>query len=545
MPIRQPSIRGWKQRRLTAAIVAVAAAFTLASCAPAGSSNTDASAAAQPGAPLDSLTVALGSQIGTLSVNQQAGIANYQIAALTQEGLLGLNNSGELVPALAEKWDNTNGTEWVFTIRQNVKFSDGTALTVDDVLFSIELARDPKRSPGLSTYWPSYVKTAEKTGDWEITITLDSPHAGFGAEVSNAGGLFVTSKAFYEKAANYGSATDLIVGTGPYKVTEFDPSSHVALEKNDNYWGDNDGPKTVRVDFVTDDSTRLLAFQQGQADVSLTVPLDQADQWAAVSGASVQYYSDRSYQGITLDPTVAPFNDANVRKAVAHSIDRNGIVEGILSGRAQPATGIDAPQQLASLVGLEAAEAGVKELPVAEYSIDQAKQALAASSSANGFSTTLTYPTGYAAVGKASLAIADSLSQVGIKVEVKEIPLDQWLSEVGNGKQGIGWMVYLPTTPTPNEVTSWLLAADGPGSNPANWTDAAVAAQVAKIGTITDKQEKFDTILSTTSTALEQNIYAPVYWGQAALATKPGVVAHDFGSFTLQTNWAAAFTQAS
>lgn len=532
-------------RRSLVALAASALIVVTSGCAPAAKPAITTTAPVAAGQALDTLTVALGSQIGTLSVNQQAGIANYQVAALVQEGLLGLDNEGKLVPALAESWDGTGGKVWKFEIRKDAKFSDGTPLTVSDILFSIEVARDPKKSPGVSTYWPSYITSVKQTGEWEITITLDAPHITFGAEVSNAGGLFVTSKAFYTKAKNYGSATDLILGTGPYKVTEFDPSSHVSLERTDTWWSQNTGPKTVRIDFISDDATRLVAFRQGQADVSLTVPLDQAEQWAAVEGAGVQYYDDRSYQGLTFDPNVAPFTDIHVRKAVAHAIDSDGIVTGILKGKATAATGIDSPQQLASLVGLEAARAGVKALPAASYSLDQAKAELAQSGQPNGFSTTLTYPTGYAAVGKASLAIAASLAKVGITVDVKEIPLDQWLSEVGNGKQGVSWMIYLPTTSTPNEISSWLLAADGKGANPANWSDPAVAKQVAAISTLADKQEQFDAILKATSAALDQGIYAPVYWGQAAIATRKGVVAGNFGSFTLQTNWAAAFTQAS
>lgn len=536
MPVRQ-------KKRVRPFVLAVTSAISAALLALSGCS---AGATSTPSTgTLDNLTVALGSQIGTLSVNQEAGVANYQIAALTQEGLLALDNNGNLVPALATSWTTSDSLTWVFNIRQGVTFSDGSALTTDDVLFSIDLARDPKKSPGVSVYWPTYITSVKKTGDWQITITLDSPHVGFGAEVSNAGGLFVTSKAFYTKAKNYGSATDLILSTGPYKVTEFDPSSHVSLARVDSYWGGAKGPKTVRIDFITDDATRLLAFQQGQADVSLSVPLDQTDQWSSTQGTNVQFYADRSYQGLTFDPNVAPFTDIHVRQAVAHAIDKSGIVDGILKGKAQVATGIDSPQQLASLVGEDAAQAGVKNLPAADYSLDKAKAELAASSVPDGFTTTLTYPTGYAAVGKASLALAESLSKIGVTVQVKEIPLDQWLSEVGNGKQGLAWMVYLPTTPTPNEISGWLLAAGGTGTNPANWKDAAVAAQVASIGTITDKQKQFDTILSATSTALTQGIYAPVYWGQAAIALRPGIAAGGFGSFTLQTNWAAAFSPAS
>ncbi|HAM44453.1 MAG TPA: ABC transporter substrate-binding protein [Propionibacteriaceae bacterium] len=538
-----PSPRRARKTLLAVAVSVMATALLAVTGCTTGQTPADGGSAA-PGAPLENLKVATASQLGTLSVNQEAGIANYQVAALFQEGLLGLDNTGALVPALAESWSQTDNKVWKFEIRKDAKFSDGTAVTVDDILFSIKIARDPKKSPGVSVYWPTNITSVKQTGDWEITVTLDAPNNAFGADVSNAGGLFVTSQAFYEKAKSYGSATDLIVGTGPYTVTEFDPTSHVSLAKNENYWGTNDGPATVRIDFITDDATRQVAFQQGQADVALGVPLDQSEQWGT-NGSTVEFYSDRSYQGLTFDPNVAPFDDIHVRNAIAMAVDKSGIVAGILKGKAEAATGIDSPEQLAPLVGLDAAKAGVAKLPAASFSIDDAKAELAKSSHADGFTTTLTYPTGYPAVGKASLAIADSLSKIGITVNVKEVTLDTWLNDLGNGKAGLEWMIYLPTTSIPNEISSWLLAASGPGANPANWTDDKLAAQVAAINSIDDKQKQFDEIMATTSVALEQSIYVPVYWGQAALATRKGVVANDFGSYTLQTNWAAVFTQSA
>ncbi|MDR3106946.1 MAG: ABC transporter substrate-binding protein, partial [Bifidobacteriaceae bacterium] len=269
---------------------------------------------------------------------------------------------------------------------------------------------------------------------------------------------------------------------------------------------------------------------------------DQADQWGAQGGATIQYIADRTYQGLTFDASVEPFDDIHVRRAVAHGIDRQAIVDGVLRGHGAPATGIDSPEALAGWVSLDQAKAAVAGLPVTPYDLDQAKSELAQSQVPDGFTTILTYPTGYAAVGKASLAIADSLSQVGITVEVKEITLEQWLNEVGDGEHGIGWMIYEPTTPLPDEITSWLLAADGPGANPANWTDPSVSALLASIATADDDASRLDLTIQATAAALEQVIYAPVYWGEAAIALRPGVSAPSFGTFTLMSNWSTAFT---
>ncbi|MDR1118772.1 MAG: ABC transporter substrate-binding protein [Bifidobacteriaceae bacterium] len=529
-----------KQRHITlAAALAAALTLTLAACGEPG--GAEAQAGAGEG---DEIRFALGSAVGTLSVFQEAGIANYHLAALSEEGLTALGGDGELEGAIAESWSTEDLTTWVFDLRDGVTFHDGTPVTPKDVLFSLDVARDPELAPGLSTYWPDgLVVSAEATGPAQVTIVLDGPHADFAAQASAAGGLFVVPQAFWEQAEAFGSPGDLVRGTGPYEVVEFDPASHVSFEKYQGYWGDNSGPAKVRVDFITDDAARLLAFQDGSVDVSLTVPPDQAASWESVADAQVAYFSDRSYQGLTFDAGVEPFDDVHVRRAVAHAVDKDAIVRGILLGHGQAATGIDNPVQLAGWVGLEQAEAAVAELPAPAFSLEDARAELAQSSVPDGFAATLTYPTGYPAVGKASLAIAQNLAELGVTLDVKEIPLEQWLSEVGDGAQGVAWMIYGPTTPVPNEITGWLLAADGPGANPANWEDAGVAATVAGIGALEDPAAQFQSTLDATAAALQQAVYAPVYWGEAAIATGHGVAAQDFGSYTFATNWARAFVR--
>ena len=526
--------------------IGTAAALSLITLTGCGRTDTQSgSGSAASGSTLSKVTLGSGSAISTLSVNQEAGSANYQIAALFQEGLTGLDANGKTVPALAREWHTDDNLTWVFDLRDDVTFHDGTKLTADDVTFSIKTAMDPTLSPGLSTYWPDYVEDAQKTGDSQVTITLSSPHADFDTEVSNTAGLFVTSKAFWDSVgSDYGSSKGLILGTGPYQVTEFDSASHVTLKRYDDWWGENKGPETVRIDFIPEDSTRLLAFQDGSIDASLTVPVANVDEWKQ-DGSTISTYSDRSYYGLTFDPTVQPFDDVHVRRAVAYALDKESIVSGILKGYGSVAMGIDAPEQLAGWAGsAKRARKLVKDLGALDFDLKKAKSELKQSSQADGFSTTLTYPTGYAAVGQASLALAQQLKKIGIDVDVKEITLDQWLSEVGNGEQGVAWMIYNPTTANPNEITSWLLAASGTGANPANWTDEDVAAKTESLGTLTDDKERLDIVLETTKAALEQAIYAPAWWGQALVATKDGIAFKDSGTYWLATPWASEFTRA-
>jgi peptide/nickel transport system substrate-binding protein len=488
------------------------------------------------------LVVGVSGTISSLDVNQEAGILTYQLAALTQEGLVGMDGSGEIVPALASEWTDDDATVWVFTIRDDAKFSDGTAVTADDIVYSLERAQDPEQSPGVSIYFPDYVESVEKTADNEVTITLDGPHAGFIWAVSNTGGLLVTPKAWSEAAKTIGSPTDLIVGSGPYKVTEFAPGSHVTFEAVDSWWGGTPAVSALRVDFFEDENTRLLAFKEGEIDFALNIPVEQSAEWEKVEGATVEYYAERSYYGLTFDPTVAPFDDIHVRKAVALAVDKDTIVAGsILKGHGTAASAITPPEQFASVLSAAEALDRLNSVTQYTYNIEAAKAELAQSKVPTGFTATITYPDAYQNAGQASLVIADALSELNITLNVKEIPLEQWLNEVGDGNQGVAWMIYLSTTAEPGEIIAWLGDGTGPGYNPANWTNEAAAAQVVEILGAESLEAQVDPTIEANEIAATDAIYQPVWWGEAAIAYQ-GITVKDFNSFSLLSgDWPQLF----
>ncbi|MDR0594471.1 MAG: ABC transporter substrate-binding protein [Bifidobacteriaceae bacterium] len=528
-------------RKLGAAVVLTALTISVTACGQNGNSGSNASGQTGQGGD-QTLTLAVPASLATLDPASEAGILNYQIAALTSDGLVGLDAQGGFVPALATEW-RQEGNDWIYTIREDATFWDGSAVTIEDILYSIEVAADPEASPSTSFYWPEGV-TAEQTGDHEITIHLPRVSVPFAYIPSAAGGLWVTKKEFREAAEAYGSAEDLILGTGPFKVVEFAQDSHILLERHDGYWGAKPSIQTLRIEFIPDAGTRLLAFQQGEIDQALSIPLSEVQTWAQAAGAQVRQIADRSYYGLTFDPNVEPFDDVRVRRAVAHAVDSAGIVEGVLQGYGAVAYGITAPETYAPSLGdADQALAKSKELPQVGYSIEDAKAELAASKAAGGFTTSLTYPESDQNMGKASLAIAEQLKEIGITLEVKEQPLETWVSEVGNGEQGVAWMSYTPTTGDANEITGWLLAASGPGANPANWTDQATADLIAQADQTEDPAARVDLIWQANAIAQEQVIYKPIFWGQSVTAFGSRVEAPEtLDAYFYYSSWGAALS---
>jgi peptide/nickel transport system substrate-binding protein len=522
-----------RKRLLTAALGAMTA-LALAACAPA---STSGGATASSSSSQDTVTVALAGSISTLDVGQEAGILNYEVATVTSEGLLGVDENGELVPALAESWEQPDANTYVFTIRQDAKFTDGTPVTVDDILFSIDVARDADKSPSTSVYWPEDL-TVEQTGEWEITFTLGTANIGFAWTPTAVGGLWVTSQEFYENAENYGSSTDLIIGTGAYKVTEFEPDSHVTFEATDTWWGGTPSVKEIRIEFIPDENTRLLAQQSGETDISLGVPFDQIDQWNAIDGTTVQSVSDRSYVGLTFDANVAPFDDIHVRRAIAYALDRDSIVSSVLQGQGEVATGLSSPAQLGSSIGEDAARELLSGLTTYDFDIDAAKAELAQSKVPDGFDVELTYPNSGPQLGKAALVLAESLKEIGINLTVTEVPVEEWISKVGTGEYGLYYMWYLPTTGDPAEIPGWLLTA----GNPAEYENDEVFSLMAQSNSELDAQARAEDIIAANEIAQTDVAYAPAWWGESTTAFTSNVLPDNYTSYFFMTPWAASLT---
>lgn len=527
-----------RRRRLLAVPASLAlAALALAGCAPSSpppsASSSSSSAAADTGKEIDQLTVALPGSLASLYAGTEGGILNYYVAAIAQEGLLGVSPSGELVPALAEKWSQPDDTTWVFDLRADAEFSDGSPVTVEDVIASIDKAKDATVSPGTASYWPE-LASVEKTGDHQLTITLTAANQAFAWVVSAAGALWVAPAASW--TAEVGTAANLPVGSGPYRATAFVPDSYAEFERVDTWWGGKPTVKKVRFEFIPDENTRLLARQSGDVDIALNVPINQAEQWQATEGTRVEFQPDNSYAGLTFDTKVAPFDDVHVRKAIAYAANRQGIVDGVLQGHGEVATGIPTPQALAAALGEDEAAKRLAALPQYDFDLDKAKSELAQSSVPNGFSTTLTYPNTGAELGKAALVLADDLKKIGIDVTVTEVPIEQWLSQLGDGVTGLSYMWYFATTGDVTEVTSYLL--NGDNGNVAQYSNPDVTALLTQAAAEKDPAAQADLVLQANEIEAGQDVaYWPLWWGQSATAFADTVGAKDLSHFFWLSPW--------
>jgi len=529
------------RRYAVGAGVILASLLTLAAC---GSANSGSSASASPSATsaaFQTFTVAAPGSRTNLYVGDQEGTVNHWIAALVQEGLVWPAGDGTYKPALATSWSEPNPTTYVFNLRKNARFSDGAALTAADVVYSIQFAQSPKYSPQTS-YYLQDVKSVAQTGPDQVTVRLAAPQNGFLGSLSTAGGLWVSSESYLKAHLNdLGTATGLILGTGPYKVTRFVPDEGVWLTRDNTWWGGVPKIKNIVVTFYNDDNAEYLAAKSGAIDLALWIMPTQEPEWNSLSGFHVTNAPEASYVGLVFNPAVAPFSDIHVRQAVADAFDKQTFVQDVLrGGDSQVATGISAPIELRSAYSQSQAASLLAALPQDQYSLAAAKKELAESKYPHGFTATLDWPNNGPQLGLAAQVLASDLAKIGITLKVTEVPIAQWLGDFSNTKVGLNFMWNQVAT---GDMAEYVEALLGPG-NPSFYTNAQITSLLNEENAQPNPQQRAQEIIALNKLADTTDLLdVPLWYEPVGMAFKDGLDIPDYNYATFFGPWAASIYQ--
>ncbi|MGY2807445.1 MULTISPECIES: ABC transporter substrate-binding protein [unclassified Bradyrhizobium] len=269
------------------------------------------------------------------------------------EGLVLWNLSGTdrlatLRPGLAEKWeqDPVDNKTWIFHLRQDVKFHDGTDFNADAVIWNLDRyfnSESPQFEPPSSAMSRARVPVMgsyRKIDDATVAISTTKPASYF---PYMAVYLLFTSPASFEKAGRDWAkvATLPAAGTGPFRITRIVPRQEADLARWDKYW---DTSKTAKVDNVVllpipEANSRLAALRAGQVDWIEVPPADGVDSLKS-AGFTI---TTGSYPHVwpwfyNIGAANSPFKDVRVRQALNYCIDRDGLVS-LLNGTAEPSVG--------------------------------------------------------------------------------------------------------------------------------------------------------------------------------------------------------------
>jgi len=364
----------------------------------------------------DTLTWVITGDITSLDPIQSYDDITNMIVNQTCRGILSFDTSvdSNLECDIAESWEIVDELTYVYNIRQDVLFSDGNPLTIDDVVWSLNRHMDPANASLLGWMYDC-VESIEQTGDNQITVKLSYPDATWQYVLGTSAGYIIEKAAF--------EADGSVVGSGPYKVEQRVTGSQVILTKNE-FFPDSENLYFSKVVYnvIGEDTTRVEALSTGQADFSMNPPFDMLEQLKADPNVNVTMFDTFGVDFVAMNTQKAPFDDVNVRRAIACAIDVQTIYDSLLVDICGPSTGLPFNASLYASIGDPAQWAAYAETyNKYTYDVEQAKAYLAESAYPDGFSCTLAVPES-SVLNSEALFIQALLAEIGINVEINKMP---------------------------------------------------------------------------------------------------------------------------
>lgn len=324
-------IRGWAARSVAVAAAAVLAAGAAACGGDGGSSGGGG-------------TVVVGVRSDFGSFNPVTSSGQYDLELMNYAlftPLVQYDENLEVVPHLAESWELTGDTGVVFTLRQDVRWHDGQPVTAHDVEFTFNLAKDEQTASLIGSAFLAEVESAEVIDDHTIRFRFVRPH---GQALEDFWWPPMPRHLLEDVApADLRNApfNRQPVGSGPFRFVEWRSNDQLVLEPNADYPEGLGGPPAARrivFRIVPEASTLLTELLTGSVHVDLPVLPDQVRQIRDGESTELHSFPGRTVYYLGWNNERAPFTDANVRRALAHAINRQEIVDALLYGEGEIAT---------------------------------------------------------------------------------------------------------------------------------------------------------------------------------------------------------------
>lgn len=334
------------------------------------------------------------------------------------EGLTRITQSGDVAPALAESWEiSADGLSYVFRLRKNVRFHDGSSFDAEDVKFSLEraLAAD---STNAQKALLSAISQVDVPDPYSVRLILSRRSSALPWFLGWGDAVIVAA----DNAANNASQP---VGTGPFRFSSWRRGVSIQLDKNADYWGVTAAVDSVVFRFIGDPAAAYAAVKAGDIDAYPNYPApENITEFESNSNFKVVIGATAGKVIMAMNNRQSPFDNRDVRAAISHAVNRNAVIDGAMFGFGEP-IGSHYTRQGEAYVDL------TEKYP---YDIERAKALLTAAGYPDGFAATMRLPPRpYAR--RAGEVIAAQLAEIGVRVEIENLEWAQWLDQVFGRRQ--------------------------------------------------------------------------------------------------------------
>lgn len=391
--------------------------------------------------------------------------ANVDIWILSNmyDTLLLPTDDGQSVQAgLATDWEmSDDGLTVTLKMREGIMFSDGKPITAEDVIWSLDRARNPDN--GIWNFLLAAVSEVTAPEEGTIAIKLSRPDPAILPALSVFNAAIMPKAAFeampgttdLEKATAFAENP---VGSGPFTLESWDRGSTLKLVKNQYYWADGaDGKKLPYLDGVTfeiipDDATRILRVQSGELDGAELIPFARVAELQADPNINMELFPSTRVQDIILNvrPEIGgkpnPMSDVKVRQAMNYAANKDAIIQVVTFGVGTPTSSF-----MSTTTPLHAGNG-----PVFPYDLEKAKQLMSESAYPDGFSASILTLAGNQDELGIATALQQMWAQIGIKLEIQQVDNATRTDQYRNGTFDMRAGAWTNDIADPGQITSYF-----------------------------------------------------------------------------------------
>ena len=455
------------------------------------------------------------STYGELASLDPIKAANYPentVIANLCENLFQMQPDFSVTPNLAESFEvSPDSKSYVFQIRDDVTFWDGTPMTADDVVFSLNRHLDPAEGSYLASSFAD-VTSIEKTGDWEVTLKLSRPSTILDAELASNLGAVVQQKQRKAAGDNYGNPEAGVMCTGPFQAGEWKQGQSITLERYDGYWntGKRAKAKEVEIGFVVDPTAIATGLSTGEIQGSYDVPLSALGQLSSAATGSLYYGQGMQIMAIISTGNGA-FGDPAVRRALTRATDRQAIADTVYEGTGSPSRSI-VPQSPWNRYP-EVAELRDEKLPDLSYDLEAARAELKAAEVDLSQPIKIAYPSERSFYADILNEMANGAKELGLTLEPTGVPSAQFGAFFSDPEARKGYDGFVTTnymnSPSPL-VHLEEVAYSGSQLNYSGLSDPEVDAAIDAAYAESDPQRRAELTVEAEALIMQQQPWVPI-----------------------------------
>ncbi len=371
--------------------------------------STETAASTETTDDLSKLTVGIPQDIDGLDPHNSTGAGTREVFYNIFEGLVKADSDGNLNPAVASEYTISEDSKvYTFTLRDGIKFHDGSDVTVEDIKYSLE------RNMGVDGSEP----LIKAYGKIDSVNVLDDSHVEVVLKDADSDFLTQLTVAIIPAANEHPETTP--IGTGPYKYVSNSPQENFVVTRFDDYWGEKAYIKDVVFKIEANMDAIVLDLEGGSIDMMARVTPTQV---AQLSDKFEVYEGTMNLvQALYLNNAVKPFDDVRVRQALCYAVDPQGIMDFVSDG---------AGTEVGSAMFPSFSKYYMPELNDT-YNLDttKAKELLTEAGYPDGFEFTITVPSNYGQHVDTAQVISEELKAIGVTANIQEVEWNSWVSDV-------------------------------------------------------------------------------------------------------------------